>query len=234
MQKSNELVAKHVDSSLLAEALSAWMDGQDLPPGISQEELVQWLLDDPEAQQKWRLWHAGADCLQLAQLHEERAPGHSVVGSPAWIAHLQHRLSDAAVMDSPDSVSAPLSAQANPVVTISRPAAAANDPVWRWKMAAGFASLIAVGLVSWNLMGQSSAPTVNRSLVAVRSSAAGASVAAEGSSSSQRMQEIPAWQTVDTVATSDTYTEALILAHAQLGEPVLLQDALPLNEGDPF
>ena len=82
MQKSIELVAKHVDSSLLAEALSAWMDGQDLPPGISQEELVQWLLDDPEAQQKWRLWHAGADCLQLAQLHEERAPGHSVVGSP--------------------------------------------------------------------------------------------------------------------------------------------------------
>ena len=131
MQKSIESVAEDTDRSLLAEALSAWMDGQALPPGVSQEELAQWLLDDPEAQQKWRLWHAGADCLQLAQFHEERAPGHSVVGSPAWSAYLQHRLSDAAVMDSPDSVSAPLSVQANPVVTISRPAA--NDPVWRWK-----------------------------------------------------------------------------------------------------
>lgn len=35
---------------------------------------------------------------------------------------------------------------------------AANSPVFRWKMAAGFASVVALGAVGWNLLGSASAP----------------------------------------------------------------------------
>ena len=233
MQKSIESAAKDTDCSLLAEALSAWMDGQGLPPGVSQEELVQWLLDDAEAQQKWRLWHAGADCLRAVQTPAEKAPGHLAVGSPAWSARLQERLSDIVMDDSaPKGVPAPLAVPACTIVPAVTPAA--NDSFWPWKMAAGFASLVAVGMVAWNLMGQPSAPSANRSLVAMHSNPVEVPVAVQASSGSERMQEASAPQATDSTAAPDTYTEALMLGHAQLGEHVLLQDALPINERNSF
>lgn len=39
------------------------------------------------------------------------------------------------------------------VATVQMPVAAANDSVFRWKLAAGFASVAAVMAVSWSLMG---------------------------------------------------------------------------------
>jgi sigma-E factor negative regulatory protein RseA len=233
MQKSIESAAKDTDCSLLAEALSAWMDGQGLPPGVSQEELVQWLLDDAEAQQKWRLWHAGADCLRAAQTHAEKAPGHLAVGFPAWSARLQERLSDIVMDDSePKVASAPLVVAACAIVPAATPAT--NDSFWPWKMAAGFASLVAVGMVAWNLMGQPLAPSANRSLVVMRSNPVDVPVAVRASSGPEQMQEASARRAIDSTAAPDTYTEALILAHAQLGEHVLLQDALLKNERDSF
>lgn len=233
MQKSIESVAKDTDRSLLAEALSAWMDGQALPPGVSQEELAQWLLDDPEAQQRWRLWHAGADCLRAVQTRAGKVLGHSAVGSPAWGARLQERLSSIAMDDSePKGAPAPLVVPACAIVPTARPAA--NDSFWPWKMAAGFASLVAVGMVAWNLMGLPLGPSADRSLVAMRSNPVDVPVAVQTSSGLERTQETSTKGGADSTAATDTYTEALMLAHAQLGEYALLQDALPLNEGDPF
>ena len=104
--------------------------------------------------------------------------------------------------------------------------AAANDSVWRWKMAAGFASLAAVGVMVWNLLGQQPAAGGADALMAAHGSSAAVPAATvmqqeEGvlKAQEQQAQGLAA-------SAEDPYTEALLLAHTQLGESLLLQDVL--------
>ena len=123
-------------------------------------------------------------------------------------------------------------------------AEAANDPVWRWKMTAGFASLAAVGVMAWSLLGQQpAAPGAAGALLATGGSSATAPAAAmpqqdvtvAGLQAQPDASALyPAEQSMRVSASADdgyatdsaSYAEALMLAHSQLGENPLLQDAL--------
>lgn len=278
-----------VEADRLAEALSAWMDGEALPAGVDEAVLLQWLLHDEQAQNQWRQWQVQADCLHAQSLHgwvvgEDQQPFSAgatratrqcssirhaaVVGSAAWSERLNQRLAQTQVGsgDVPEAV-LPLSAPMRPAVpadappvaqavapetvTLTKearatppatrtPAEAANDPVWRWKLAAGFASVAAVGVTLWSLLGQPAAPNVpgvNGPLLAVQTPGGAASLLAdEGNTgsptqlwASELQNGAEQSQTVAEVATAaadDPYAEALLQAHSQLGDNLPLQDAL--------
>lgn len=241
-----------VDAGLLPEALSAWMDGEALPADVDENSVLQWLLQDERAQGHWRQWHAHADYLHLAtsDVHVaysagdlQPSEGDVAVGSAAWSMRLSQQLAQIRVGDGATnlaaapmqaasaSVSASVSAAASTPSGSGKPAvvtagAAANDPVWRWKMAAGFASLAAVGVMVWNLLGQQPAAGGADALMAAHGSSAAVPAATvmqqeEGvlKAQEQQAQGLAA-------SAEDPYTEALLLAHTQLGESLLLQDVL--------
>ena len=241
-----------VDAGLLPEALSAWMDGEALPAGVDENTVLQWLLQDERAQGHWQQWHAHADYLHLAasDVHAAHAAGDllpsqdaATVGSAVWSMRLSQQLAQIRVGEGDTQISEkgaanlaiapmqPASATASVPSGSGKPAvvtagAAANDSVWRWKMAAGFASLAAVGVMVWNLLGQQPAAGGADALMAAHGSSAAVPAATvmqqeEGvlKAQEQQAQGLAA-------SAEDPYTEALLLAHTQLGESLLLQDAL--------
>lgn len=137
---------------VLQQAASAWMDGESLPDGVSEDALLQWLTH-AEGSIAWQAWHTASDVLQDGGAFEDKAPYFSTqgVGSAAWTAQLQQRLRVTTVASLQDSVvDDSLGLQQHPRVApvVAQPQqAAANSPWWRW--AAGFASMAMVGVVSW-------------------------------------------------------------------------------------
>ncbi len=193
----------------------------------------------------------------------------AAVGSVAWSESLRQRLAQTPVGGSEATVAsqspmhewpmqpdeAAVAKAATPVTPVSAPAdagkpavvaaaEAANDSVWRWKMAAGFASLAAVGVMAWSLLGQQpAAPGAAGALLATGGSSATAPAAAmpqqdvtvAGLQAQPDVSALyPAEQSMRVSASADdgyatdsaSYAEALMLAHSQLGENPLLQDAL--------
>ncbi len=274
MPNQEEFAAADADRMLLLESLSAWMDGEALPAGVDEHAVLQWLLQDAHAQETWRSWHAHADCLRARAFVTDAADASraarqkhdAAVGSAAWSESLRQRLAqtpvggseatvasqspmhewpmqpdEAAVAKAAPPVSAPADAGKPAVVAAAE---AANDPVWRWKMAAGFASLAAVGVMAWSLLGQQpAAPGAAGALLATGGSSATAPAAAmpqqdvtvAGLQAQPDASALyPAEQSMRVSASADdgyatdsaSYAEALMLAHSQLGENPLLQDAL--------
>ena len=208
--------------ALLFEGLSAWMDGEALPAGIDQEAVLQWLLHDAQAHQKWQCWHASAACLHGDMVDAEdrsNVIGVAAVGSAAWSQRLRQELADVQVGYSRPEVGMQVQREhvGNRMSVVA--AQAANDPFWRWKMAAGFASLAAVGVMVWSLFGQPPMTGMPQQVVAH-------SDAAVQPASAQAQANVVDHRAVEPAAGADPYIEALMLAHAQLGENILLQDVL--------
>lgn len=126
------------------ELLSALVDGE-----LHGEELEQALAcaEGPEGCASWELYHLVGDVLR----------------SPDLAHHSQHDLlsglraqlaNEPALMLEPEQikqVTAGLVPANGPVVALRDPAA--NGAVFRWKVAASFASVAAVAALGWNLMG---------------------------------------------------------------------------------
>lgn len=126
------------------ELLSALVDGE-----LHGEELEQALAcaEGPEGCASWELYHLVGDVLR----------------SPDLAHHSQHDLlsglraqlaNEPALMLEPaqiKQVTAGLVSANGPVVALRDPAA--NGAVFRWKVAASFASVAAVAALGWNLMG---------------------------------------------------------------------------------
>ena len=126
------------------ELLSALVDGE-----LHGEELEQALAcaEGPEGCASWELYHLVGDVLR----------------SPDLAHHSQHDLlsglraqlaNEPALMLEPaqiKQVTAGLESAHGPVVALRDPAA--NGAVFRWKVAASFASVAAVAALGWNLMG---------------------------------------------------------------------------------
>ena len=214
----------------LSEALSAWMDGEALPAGIDQEDVLQWLLHDAQAQQKWQCWHAGADCLCAGSAVDARRLdlyAGSAVGSAAWNQRLQQALAEVPANRDHSETARPIQIQKPADSRVTVVPQAANDPVWRWKMAAGFASVAALGVMVWSLLGQQPTTEMPQQVVAVRSNKEVPTprvppVAQTPSEQTAAAGPGPA----DSPVAADPYTESLMLAHAQLGENILFQDVL--------
>lgn len=209
----------------MAQALSCWMDGAALPDGCNEQQLLDWLLASPEAQAKWADWHAASHLLQYA----ESAATSGTLLPAGWLAGLQVELSHVAVasMHEPvvtDSASLAGTSVQLPAAHGVRPLPArldtqpANQPVWRWKLAAGFASMAAAGMLAWNLLpvtGTAPAGALASSQQVVqREGVPSASLVADSLTSAGE----------HAAPVVDQEMDALLVAHAQFGAPSLMVD----------
>lgn len=117
------------------EQLSALADGQLQGRALS-DALAH--AEQGEGRATWELYHLVGDVL--------RSPDLARPANPAFMARLRAELAK-------EQAPAPRPEVPMPLVTVATPGtAAANASVFRWKMAAGFASLAAVAAIGWNSM----------------------------------------------------------------------------------
>lgn len=127
---------KHTPESV-REAVSALADGQ--LQGEAFARVVDRVCVDGELQATWRTYHVVGDVL--------RAGRHSAcTDSGQFLARFQARL--AAEPVTPQAVPMALP-ESVPLMHVD----AANEPVFRWKLVAGVASLAAAAAIGWNWVG---------------------------------------------------------------------------------
>ncbi|RZI68510.1 MAG: anti-sigma factor [Variovorax sp.] len=109
--------------------------------GEELAQLVDRLGADDALQATWRTYHAVGDVLRAGR----SAPCSD---GGAFLARFQERLAAEPALVRPTSVPA----VAAPVIP-DLPREAANEPVFRWKLIAGAASLAAAAAIGWNWVG---------------------------------------------------------------------------------
>ena len=120
------------------EQVSALADGH--LHGEDFARAIDTVCAEEDARGAWRAYHLVGDIL--------RSGAHSPCSdSNAFLARFQQRLAAEPV------IAAPVPAAAPAVLTARHRAEAANEPVFRWKLVAGAASLVAVAAISWTLVG---------------------------------------------------------------------------------
>lgn len=131
---NNKAVANHQEQDQ-REQLSALADGQLQGRALS-DALAH--AAQGEGRATWELYHLVGDVL--------RSPDLARPANPAFMARLRAELAkEQAPASRPEAPT--------PLATVAAPGtAAANASVFRWKMAAGFASLAAVAAIGWNSM----------------------------------------------------------------------------------
>ena len=113
--------------------ISALADGE---LGSGDAARVLDAMDASAARECWHLYHLIGDVLRAPDLGDAR---HDA----AFVSRLRERLPpQVSVVAPPQAVAAPAAARA-----------AANDSVFRWKMAAGLASVAAVAAMAWGSLG---------------------------------------------------------------------------------
>ena len=123
------------DKDVMLERVSALVDGQLV--GQEFDEAFDALCTQESLMASWQTYHVVGEVLRHGQ--------HTPCGDGAdFMARFHARL---AAEDAVQRV--PLPAQVPRV----RPQEAANEPVFRWKLVAGAASLAAVAAISWNWVG---------------------------------------------------------------------------------
>jgi sigma-E factor negative regulatory protein RseA len=129
-----------MDNMQTQELISALADGQ--LQGDAFARGVELAASDPVAREAWQTYHLIGDVLRSGEL---------AVGTmrPALVERLRTRLQ----REQPFQARP---AEPSPLVTRDRPQAA-NDPSFRWKLVAGFASVAAVSALAWSLAGGLSA-----------------------------------------------------------------------------
>lgn len=180
--------------------LSALADGE--LQGEEFAEAMAWFEDDsPQAEQTRAMWHnlhVVGDVLRSEELA-------ACQGDTAFLTRLQSALTQETRLE-PILVS-----------SLARTALieSANEPVFRWKWAAGFASVAAVLAVSWNLVGgvaaTSGAQLAQNATPSAGSTSQVAAVANDASGSG------------GAVMLRNPQLDAMIAAHSQLGGSSALQ-----------
>jgi len=125
------------DSTDKREQLSALADGQ--LQGAELADALAYVGQDEEAMATWQLYHLVGDVLRSPELAQSVDTG--------FMSRLRTELAKEPVpVRVQESVPQPIQvAVVAPVAT-----AAANASVFRWKMAAGFASMAAVAAIGWS------------------------------------------------------------------------------------
>ncbi len=123
------------------ECISALMDGE--LSGDDWAAAVALTQDDDEALADWQLYHLVGDVLRSSDLAAGRHDN-------AFVTRLSARLQAEAPAALQPQAAAP-AVVALPQQPFVQPAA--NDGVFRWKMVAGLASVVAVAAVGWQMWG---------------------------------------------------------------------------------
>jgi len=126
------------------EQVSALADGH--LQGEAFAQAIEAVCADGEARAAWQAIHVAGDVL--------RSGSHAqCTDTSAFLSRFQQRLAAEPVVLAPVviPVAAPVALPAQ------RRAEAANEPVFRWKLVAGAASLMAVAAISWTLVGNGAA-----------------------------------------------------------------------------
>jgi len=124
--------------------VSALADGH--LQGEAFAQAIEAVCADGEARAAWQAIHVAGDVL--------RSGSHAqCTDTSAFLSRFQQRLAAEPVVLAPVviPVAAPVALPAQ------RRAEAANEPVFRWKLVAGAASLMAVAAISWTLVGNGAA-----------------------------------------------------------------------------
>lgn len=121
------------------EAVSALADGH--LQGEDFARAVDRLCVDDELQATWRTYHVVGDVLRAG-----RQP--ACTDSSQFLARFQARLAAEPVQPLPQTLPV-VQPEAVPMVR----APAANEPMFRWKLVAGVASLTAAAAIGWNWVG---------------------------------------------------------------------------------
>ncbi|HEY9208957.1 sigma-E factor negative regulatory protein [Acidovorax soli] len=181
------------------EQLSALADGQ-----LQGDELAQALefAAQAEGQATWQLYHLVGDVLRSPELALHQQGHHSMV------MRVREQLAQ-----EPMHGRLPEAAPAVEQVVRAETAVAANASVFRWKMAAGFASLAAVAAIGWSsLAGLQGTPSSGAQLAAAPAPAQPVApvVSVAGNDGQQ-------------VMIRDPRLDELLAAHRQFGNTSALQ-----------
>ena len=184
------------EDALRREQLSALADGQ--LDGDAFAAALEFAAEE-DGQATWQLYQLVGDVL--------RSPDLAQPADPAFMARLRDQL---ALEPRPVRVAATL--QTETIVTV--PAQAANASVFRWKMAAGFASLAAVAAIGWSALATLQTPGASGAQLAVatdRSAAPVTPVVAVADADGQQ------------IMIRDPRLDELLAAHKQFGSTSALQ-----------
>lgn len=194
-QGSNRL--SEVDDGVsLPEQLSALFDGEC---SVRQTQaLTVAYAESAELRQTWASYH----CIGHALRAEREAPAN-----PAFVAGVMARIAREEVRPAPAQPLGQATAGGAGVIAPATADEAANDAVFRWKMVAGLASLVAVAAVAWQM-------------VAAPSSAAGPQLAQVPAAGQAPLQAVV---TPQGVMLRDPQLEELLAAHRQFGGMSALQ-----------
>lgn len=194
-QGSNRL--SEVDDGVsLPEQLSALFDGEC---SVRQTQaLTVAYAESAELRQTWASYH----CIGHALRAEREAPAN-----PAFVAGVMARIAREGVRPEPAQPLGQATAGSAGVTAPATADEAANDAVFRWKMVAGLASLVAVAAVAWQM-------------VAAPSSAAGPQLAQAPAAGQAPLQAVV---TPQGVMLRDPQLEELLAAHRQFGGMSALQ-----------
>lgn len=190
------------------EQLSALADGQ-----LQGDELAQALefAAQENGQSTWQLYHLVGDVLRSPELAQHQH------GTRSMVMRVREQLAQ-------EPLHGRLQETAPVVAQIAHPATAvaANASVFRWKMAAGFASLAAVAAIGWSsFAGLQGAGSSSAQLAA-----ASASVPAAASVPAQSMAppvDAVAGNEGQQVMIRDPRLDELLAAHKQFGSTAALQ-----------
>lgn len=141
--KSASVASVSLESVPLREQLSALTDGE--ASWVSWSHLDAGYAESGELKDAWNSYHLIRDALQNSAFS---AP----ITSDDFVAQVMSR-----VAQEPQRFVA-LSAVESPLAPLPG-APSANDPVFRWKMVAGFASMAAVMAVAWQMVSSPVVPT---------------------------------------------------------------------------
>jgi sigma-E factor negative regulatory protein RseA len=193
------------------EQVSALADGH--LQGEDFARAIDAVCAEDDARVAWRSYHLVGDIL--------RSGAHTPCSdTDAFLTRFQQRLAAEPVAVTP--VLAPVTAAK--VITLQRRADAANEPVFRWKLVAGAASLVAVAAISWTLVGNGAGFSSPGPQIAAQQQPAANSVlaAAANNSSSPAAQTLTPTRVVvgggsPQVMLRDPRLDQLLEAHQQAG-----------------
>ena len=200
--------------------LSALADGELYGEEFA-EAMVWFEGDSPQAEQTratWRSLHVVGDVLRS----DELAACH---GDTAFLTRLQDTLKQEARLQPAMLPSSNRGVDAVPHVQ-SAPLESANEPVFRWKWAAGLASAAAVLAVSWNLVG---GVTAGAGAQLAQNGTSSTALAVQAADASSAVSQVAAAVSNDTsgsgaaVMLRNPQLDAMIAAHSQLGGGSALQ-----------